>query len=452
MCDRGYLAGDMRTFAAIIFWSTVVIPASGQARLFGSRDDLLEQPNRVAWLYEGSVGIYTGLSLIGPQWRTAGRVLADARTPRISARFSGTLRAGLYGAYEEDVDELYDLLRAVEYVHYESRSNQAYIRLGALNRTRLGLGQVVNFLNSTASWAERGVGIEAEVSGPALGLQVFATDVRLDGLVGAQIQLRPFAPSRYRALRSFQLSAGRVWDRHEVSEDVVQFGALTLEARFEAWRSGAFGLLPFVSYSRSRGRGDGLFAGADVQSDNFIDLARLHFRVALHFNSRRFLPGYAGPFYMVQSPHARIIAAEQPDEATTLYSAGTSIDAVPRNQGLETELRILIFDRFEFWYRFVRNFASSSLSQFNTRLAVRARNFRLAIGQDRGSLAGIFSLFDSLGDINLLRFEAAYRFQDFLWVQIEARYTYERLPAEGVEDQFQIERRFDPLVGLRYSF
>lgn len=443
----------MRYLLLILILSAGSIPSRAQQRLFGSIDDPAEQPDRVPWTAETVVGVFGGFSLIGPQWRSEGRIVGEFHSETAAAKLTALLRTGLYGTYGADADEPYDILRTIEFIHLSNRTADTYLRLGPLDRTRLGMGQLVNFYNSMSVWDGRLIGAEAAVSSPAFKIQAFVDDVELNGLVGGRFAVNPFSAVRNRGLRSVQLAIQAVVNRNPLTEGISRFRAVAFEAQVEAWRSGTFSLYPFVSFARSHTRGDGLQVGVDLRNDNFIDTARLHFRVALHFNSRRFLPGYVGPFWMVNNPHARILASEDiDDELTPDALAGIYIDAVPRNQGLETELRLLIFERFEFWYRFMRNFASSSLSEFNTRLFIRADQFQLMLGQDRGSLSGLFSLFNDLGDLSLLRFEASYRIRGAAWILIEARYTYSRERASEEARRFRVERRFDPLVGFRLSF
>jgi len=186
--------------------------------------------------------------------------------------------------------------------------------------------------------------------------------------------------------------------------------------------------------------------GADLRSDNFIDTARLHFRLALHVNAEGFVPGVVGAFWQVHNARARIIASEDMG-AGEKGAVGDPpklvahpLSSAPRSGAIETELRILLFERFEFWYRFVRNFDRPGMGVFNSRMFVRARQFRLAIAYYRGGVGGFFTLFNDLGDLTLLRFETAYRFHGAAWVMIEARYTYERVPGDGDLLLYEVQR------------
>jgi hypothetical protein len=426
------------------------IPVMGQDRLFGSRDDPAEQPNQAWWQREQSVAIFGGLSLIGPQWRSEARINAGFRSARFSGRLEGTIRTGIYGTYRPDIDEPYDLLRLVDYIRYRPRRSRVYLRIGALDRTRLGTGHIVNFLSTRTTWDRRTVGVEGSATGPIFQLNAFTDNVTLSGVVGGRLAITPFGRSRNRRLRSVTLAVNGVMDRSRDAPTDERFRGQHIEFQFEAVHSGPLNFKPFVSYARTRQRGQGLFLGADFGTDNFVDVARLHFRLALQYNSRRFVPGYVGAFWGVRNPAARIVEAV-PEQGEEPIFAGRAISGIYRSRAVVTEFRLLLFERFEFWYQFIRNYGIQDLSEMHTRIFLQARRFRLAVGQDRGGLGGFLSLFDELGSINALRFESSYRIAAAIWLRIDARYTYERIDSADSQRWFIVQRRFDPLLGLRLT-
>lgn len=442
----------MRAFILLLFLLVHAGIAVGQNRLFGSIDDPAEQSNQAWWESERMIGLYSGLSLIGPQWRSEGRITADLRTQRVAARITGILRAGIYGTYQPDVDEAYDLLRLIEFVRFKDPESMIYLRIGPLDRTRLGTGHVVNFFSSETVWNERTVGIETAITNPVFQIEAFADNVSLNGLAGARLALTPFGTHPNRRLRSVTAAINGIRDLADRGDPGARFSAYHVDLQMEAVHSGAFSLNPFISYARTRPSGQGLHFGADLRSDNFIDLARIHFRLALHYSSRRFLPGYAGSFWQVQNSGARVVVSEDSPETDVDQLAGIAIEDIYRSHTLETEFRILIFERFELWYQFLRHYAGQATSEYHLRLFLRAPRFRLAVGQDRGGLRNFFSLFNDLGDLTTLHFESAYRISEFAWILVDARYTYRRHNSLDSGERFVVSRRFDPLVGMRLIF
>ncbi|GMQ81472.1 MAG: hypothetical protein BMS9Abin05_0904 [Rhodothermia bacterium] len=448
-----YLGATMRSAIAIFILTSLCLPLAAQPRLFGSIDDPAELGSRAPWLSESSFGVFGGLSLIGPQWRSEARVVVQTASSAVSSKFTGLVRVGPLGNYEPDIDEMYDLVRVVDYVRLQNQQSNLYVRLGPLQRTRLGMGQLVNFHNTLASWDERRMGVEASISSPMFTLNAFADDLNLDGLLGGQLSIAPLSELPNRPLRSIVLSVSGTGDRMVDTGGKNPFSGYEISGQIEAWRTGAFSLNPFISYARIKSGADGYMVGTDLRSDNFIDTARFHFRLAIHLNTDGFVPGVVGPFWQVQNARARIIASGDKgagDDPPNLVSH--TLSNASRSRAIETELRVLLFERFEFWYRFVRIFDRPGTGEFNSRIFVQARQYRLAIAYDRGGLGGFFTLFNDLGDLTLLRFETAYRFHGAAWIMIEARYTYERVPDDGDLLLYEVQRRFDPLVGLRVTF
>lgn len=442
------------TETTLLFWrlsivmvlgSSLALPALGQAFLFGSLDDPAEQSSIAWWQARTHARTNTGFSLIGPQWRTAVEAEIESHGARTSLLLSGVLRAGVYGAYDPDTDEAYDLLRTVRFARYRDIRKNRYLRIGPLNRTRLGSGHLVNFFSTETARDERTVGAEARIAGRFVEIQAFSEDVLSIGLLGARISVSPFS-ARSGLISSFSVAASLVTDRRSVLDSGSYLRGQESDIRVEAFRTGGFSFSPFLSFARIPDFGQGLLFGADIQNENFIDLASLHFRLALQYNSSDFQPGYFGSFYTVSSHRAQILVENETG------IAGVALSDIKRGNSINTELRLLIFDRFEFWYAFQRYHGVQTLSEYHVRLFFRTDRFKLGIGQDRRGLTGFTSLFKQLGHENRMRFTFNYRLIGPLWVNMDAHYTYLRLsePSQGRE-QFIVQRRFSPLVGLQFS-
>ena len=281
--------------------------SSGQDRLFGSLDDPSEQVLRLGRLseFEGVAG--AGFSLVGPQWYTGAWFSATQKSRRHVVKLSGMLRAGLYGAYEPDTDELYDVARIVQVLRFESLRGGTYVRVGPLNRTRFGTGHLVNFLNTDAVYDERTVGFEAQMTGKIFTVEGFSEDVFSSGLMGARISVRPLSNLSNR-LGTLSIGASAVVDRKFRLTETSKVDGQEADIRMNAYDTGGFSFFPFFSFARLPNYGQGYSFGADIEHDNFVDFARLHFRLALHYNSSDFRTGYFGAFYTAGSHRANILS------------------------------------------------------------------------------------------------------------------------------------------------
>ncbi len=445
---------------ACVLWMASLLAfhhtASAQPLAFGSADDPREELLRFWWRPETTVDLMGGFSLIGAQWRTASHATVDLATRAFTARLEGTLRAGFYGTYDPDLDEAYDLVRLLAFARYNPPRlrDQMHIRLGPLQRVRLGAGQVVNFFNSTMAWDERTVGVEAMWRGPLLEIAGFSDNILVDGVTGGRIALTPLFRAQNRILRTLQFGFNAVSDLSTYNdEEVDDLTAFNADLRFQAIESGGFTLSPFASYAKYTHYGGGIFFGADFASENFIDIARLRFRVALHYNGREYLPEYFSSFYPVNNTQARILQEANQDGPDGPQLEGLALTEAPGGNDIVTELRILFFRRFEFWYYFRRHYSTQRLSEYHLRLFLRTNRFHLNLGQDRGSLLRFLTLFNDLGDRSAMVFDLDYRVVGPFWINLHARYTYERLAnsAEG-EPRFLVQRRFEPFTGFRLVF
>ena len=416
-----------------------------QRSLFGSVDDPEEQSNVAWWESYSEFQAAGGFSLIGPQWRTAGLLEWSSYRTNTSFRLSSTFRAGLYGAYGPDSDELYDLLRLIEFARYRPARGGTYVRIGPLDRARLGNGHLVNFLSTEASWDERTLGLEARFEGRYVTLETISADISRAGLIGARLSVSPFRRN-FSNLHAVTVGVSIVQDRDVTLESGDPFQGVESDIRYVAFSNGGFDFIPFASFAQMKGFGQGLLIGADLENDNFIDLARVHLRLAIQYNSSDFLPGYFGSFYGVSNLRSRILKNKN----------GPPIDLalrdIERGKSINTELRVLVFERFEFWYAFMRYHGVQTRSEYHLRLFFRAPRFTLAVGQDRRGLKGFWSLLGKLGEENRMRFEFAYRIYSSFWVQFDAHYTYLRVTDTGDLKGYSIQRRFDTLMGLRVRF
>lgn len=377
-------------------------------------------------------------------------------TPLLTARLDGSLRGGIYGRYEPDSDELYDLLRLIEFARYTppARSN-LYLRVGHIERMRLGTGHLVNFFNSRVAWDERTVGVEAMYSRAFVDVSGFTDNVLANGVMGGRLALRPLFWQGDVRTRSFTIGLSYVTDVHTRTAQTLGVTAYNVDMSFNALTSGEIRLVPYSSFAWYPEFGSGIGFGANVEADNFIDLARFRLRLALNYNGREFIPGYIGSFYQISNPAARIVDSQKYLEGgrAVEYEGVELKDAVGGND-FETEFRLLLFERFEFWYYFRRHYGSQRLSEYHLRLFFHQPNrLRINVGMDRGGLLGIFSLFNTLGDQTALAFGTDYRLAGPFWVFVHARYTFEKVGVgDDGRERYLVQRRFEPFTGIRFDF
>jgi len=320
---------------------------------------------------------------------------------------------------------------------------------------RLGSGHLVNFFNSATAWDERTVGAESKISSRLLDIEAFTDNLYLNGLAGGRVAIRPFFWGRDERTQTFEIGINYVKDLTVAPRKTRPIEAYNVDMRFNALSSGNILLVPFASFAWYEHYGSGIGFGADLESPNFIDLARFRLRFALYYNGRKFIPGYISSFYSVNSPYARILNAKKylEGEQNIKYEGVSLSDALGGND-LETEFRLLIFEQFEFWFYFRRHYGTQSLSEYHLRLFLHARNrLRIDVGMDRGGLLNLLALFNEIGDQTALSVGIDYRLVRTFWLFVDAQYTFDRIEdSENGTRHFLVQRRFEPYAGLRISF
>jgi hypothetical protein len=457
---HGRPIASVRRIANIVVVAALSLVITGdlmaQVQSFGASDDPRESIQSVWWRHDQQLDVMAGPSLISRQWRAKGSVSLNMESPLLLARFTSQLRAGVYGLYEPDVSTWYDVIRAIEFIRLNTTATSpVHARVGVINHMRLGEGHLVDFYNSGVAWDERTVGMEAMLETRLADVMAFSDNVLFDGVVGGRVAARPFFLASDVRTRSLEAGFSAVTDLGTLRSDRTSLIGYNVDLSFIALGSEALHLAPWASFAWYDQYGSGLGVGASVRSDNFIDVARFHLRTGLFYNGNRFMPGYVGSFYGVNNDRARIADSRHYLEGErNIVPEGLTLAEARGGNDLVTDFRMMVFDRFEFWYNFKRHYGSSDLSEVHLRLFVHVpEQVRVNVGIDRGSLGGFWSIFRTIGDRAALVFGTEYGVTDLVWLHINARYTYE-LAEKGEDgtDYFLVQRRFEPMVGARLRF
>ncbi|MEM1096597.1 MAG: hypothetical protein AAGJ10_18505 [Bacteroidota bacterium] len=447
----------MRLTLAFMLLAFLVTPGGilAQTSTFGSLNDPREQIEAAWWRRENRLDLMGGVSLIGPQWRGATAIRASLVGPGVAVQLNGTLRGGIYGDYRNDRDEVYDLLRLLEYARYTPLRNRPgysrYVRFGPIRNARLGTGHLVDFFSTMTAWDARTIGLEGFYQAPTFNLAVFSDDVLLNGLVGARLGVHPFRRVRGSRLRTLELGLSAVTDQR-IDET---FAGYNVDVSVDAFRTDPLAFTPFASGAWYQDRGHSVGLGAHVGTQPGGDFGTVRLTMAAFFNSRNFLPGYVGSFYSISNEESRVIDAERfnPGRGLEQY-ADLPLSDISSDLSVWTELRVLIYEQVEVLYAFRREYANTNLSTMHLRLFFETQGgTRLDLGLDRGGLGGLLSAFNDLGDLTslVLNAEAEIRFP--FWVFVQSRYTFEqRADADDGTQRFLVQRRFEPMGGLRLTF
>ena len=433
-------------------------PALGQPLAFGSSDDPLELGSEFRPADQAHAAAYVGPAYLPDAWRGAARAEVEALRGRLSVGVGATVHSGDGGLYGPEDDELVDLARAVRYVRYNATaSSRAYARLGPTEQVSLGVGALVRRYRTTTAWDERRIGAEAAVEGRAFRAAGFVDDVlRLNGVVGGEVGVA--TGLRLGPLDGVGVTVGAVHDLGQ--SGLTGDSSLTgVEVTVRGVIAGdrPLALRPFATHARYLGRGSTLGAGVEVGSPNLGDALRPRARLAVFANTARFVPGPVGPFYALSNRTARIVDdGAFFDAAEENVLAGTPLDSLSAGVDVVLDLKLVAFGRFEVSQYVRRHVGDETASGYSLRLAARLpRQTRVEFGLERQDFRGFFDLVQDLGDLNALVLDVRAPLGRRGVVFVRSRYGYRRLTdADGYAEEPQrylVERRFEPLVGVRFG-
>jgi hypothetical protein len=432
--------------------------AAAQPAPFGSSDDPLEVPPPVFGRPPGLVGAYVGPAFIGSEWTLGVAAEASGRRGPVHAAVDYTLHVDEDGFYDPEVDELIDIARAVRYLRLEPAVGRPlYVRAGPLRRVELSSGQLVRGFGTWAAHDERAPGLELAAAVGPVDVVGFVEDVRLGGVAGVQVQVSPLRRAADDRLRTVRVAVAAVHDAGPAADSSTT--AVQVDARGDLARLGGIALTPWASYARFLNYGQSLGVGADVGSSDLVGTARVRFRLGLFASSDEFVPGYFSPLYAVANVHDRVIEADGFYDADTTSTPLAGIPLGEASAGLDVvaELRILAFGQFEVFQHIRRHIGAGGQSAYAARVAYRPRDpagVRLDLMFERQGFKRVLGLFGDLRDLNALVLDLDAPLPFFgLRLSLRSRYGYERLPdaADGGR-RFLVQRRFEPLVGLRWAW
>lgn len=428
---------------------------AGRLIQFGSANRLEEHIQHEWWRRQQALHTWGGVSLIGAQWRASGSATFEFVTKSVTGRLHGSIRVGPLGTYTPDWNEPYDILRMLAFARYNPpRTMPLHLRIGTIERMRLGVGHIVRYFSSSVAWDDRSIGAEFVYAGHTLEVAGFTDNVLLDGVLGGRVAVRPLAHSRRLPFRSASIGFNYVTDRATPPRGDAQLAAYNVDLQFDLFSSGEIFFAPYVSYAWIVNYGEGLSFGADMYGNQFLDTFTFRLRLGALYNGKRFIPAYFNTFYTVNNLHARVVRSDT--DLTNIRPedlAGVPLDGGRGGSALLTEVHLTISPNFSNESSHRYHLGNQPLHEFHMRFFLRtSENFVVSFGLDRMAEGGYFAFFKPFDDLSALVFSTDFRVAGAFHLYLRARYTYERIGDESAGQLYLVQRRFEPYVGLHFSF
>ncbi|MBP9212614.1 MAG: hypothetical protein KBF97_07405 [Bacteroidetes bacterium] len=222
---------------------------------------------------------------------------------------------------EQDFDETYDYIRIIRYLRYGTKGDETYVRVGALDYSRLGHGFILYNYKNSPSFDNRKVGAEVDLDFGKWGLETVYGDFAAASVLGMRGYTRPlqFTPAAsIPVIGNLEVGATFASDVRSDSRDtgvvITPVGASFDTSTYNAGAMSVIGFdiglplfkLPvadatlYMDYAKIFNYGSGFAAGIDV---NFsaMGLVKVFTKFERRFGqTEKFMPSYFNAFYEME--------------------------------------------------------------------------------------------------------------------------------------------------------
>ncbi|HAP35203.1 MAG TPA: hypothetical protein DCQ28_04400 [Bacteroidetes bacterium] len=218
---------------------------------------------------------------------------------------------------KEDFDETYDYIRIIRYLRYGSKGDEFYIRLGALDYSKLGHGFILYNYRNSPSFDNRKIGTELDIDFGKWGLETVYGDFAGASVLGMRGYTRPlqFTPAKdIPVLGNLEIGATVASDVRGDSRDTslvitgvdtsaANSGTMTVvgvDLGLPLLRSSIADLTYYLDYAKVLNYGHGFATGLEANF-SFLGVVKMFSKFERRFGeSDQFIPAYFDAFYELE--------------------------------------------------------------------------------------------------------------------------------------------------------
>ena len=351
-----------------------------------------------------------------------------------------------------------DFLRIVRYGRWGQKGDHFYIRVGALDYSRLGHGFIVYNYRNSASYDLRTTGIELDADFDKYGFESVYSDVTASSLFGIRGYVRPvkFTPAaKIPIIGGFELGATYAADLNKNSNKtygLVGGVPTTAIANSNSGdRMAVYGIdagLPLLSLSavkstlygdlaKIKGYGNGGAVGIDM---NFYGMGLIW--IGAKYERRwlgdQFLPSYFDALYERDRYSLT--------DTSNFASKAASLRYAQKSQGYFGQIIISILNTFNIVGGYQAPVGVKNQGVFHAELQTPAVIPQIVIdgGFDKRNIGPVFKLDEN----SILYAEVGYKPIPYMIVSTLYQWTYAKNP----DGTYSTQKRIEPKVRFVYSF
>lgn len=348
-----------------------------------------------------------------------------------------------------------DFLRIIRYGRWGQKGDPFYIRVGALDYSRIGHGFILYNYRNSASYDLRRTGIELDADFDKYGFESVYSDVTASSLLGLRGYVRPvkFTPAAsVPIIGGFEVGATYATDLDKSSNmtlanptdfliaDAKKGNAMAVygvDAGFPLLSLAAVKSTLYGDYAKIKGYGNGAAVGLDFHFSG-MGLLTIGAKYERRWSGDQFLPSYFDALY----EHDRYIMTD----TFHFISKAAALQDSKKSQGYYGEILISILNTFNILGGYQAPVGQKNAGIFHAELNTPDVIPQIVFGGgfDKRNIGPVFKLDEN----SIMYAELGYKPIPYMIVSMLYQWTWTRQD----NGTYATQKRIEPKVRFVYSF
>ncbi|MCI0513988.1 hypothetical protein L0128_12305 [candidate division KSB1 bacterium] len=204
----------------------------------------------------------------------------------------------------QDWNESYDYFRMLRYVRYGQKQDPFYTRIGALDRTRIGHGFLMNYYtNETANYDQRKIGLVLDIDFGTYGFESMTSNLGRLEIIGLRGYFRPLRlMTEMPIIKDLTFGASYVTDtdpdENRNSDDGIS--AWSLDTGLPLLNTQLFYTGLYYDFGKIVDFGNGQAFGIEAQLKSPLNIFQVYSKFERRLLGEKFTPTFFGAYYEVE--------------------------------------------------------------------------------------------------------------------------------------------------------
>lgn len=352
---------------------------------------------------------------------------------------------------KEDWNESYDYFRILRYIRYGHKRDPFYARIGALDRSRIGHGFLMNYYtNETANYDNRKIGLALDIDFGHYGFETMTSNLGRAEIFGMRGYIRPmrfFLPETP-IIKNLAVGASYVTDidpdENRDSDDSVGAWGLDAELPLVSMELLYWGL--YYDFGKILDYGNGQAFGTELQLKAIAGLFDVYTKFERRLLGEEFMPAFFGAYYEIERAQKHILTTAAGTDSAFYSHKADGLVGLEEAKGWYGELGAHVLGALDIvgtyqWLDENPNgilHLQAEIPDAVPKIAARATYDKIGIQTIKD-----FSLPNSVAAVGL-----GYKIYPFMMFYMDYIYTW----TEDEQGVLQTQKRIQPSVSFVWNF